>query len=302
LAQAILAQVVAQGSKMACVTRGCYASLYAMRTRFSRGGLGGSWARLRRSPATCPSRGCGGGLALPPCRLVIFDKDGTLLDDAKTWAPVIEQLAAATAPFVPSSRLFEVLGYDAGKRHFTADSLFMTATNEEVVERIRADVSAAAADAVDRFIAELPPHNAVGVPLVPLRPMMLELRSVGAQVAVLTSDNRRFAEAFLQANDVLDLVSASVCGDDGLAPKPSAAPVLALCERTGVPPQEAAMVGDSAERDVGCGLAAGVGSAVGVTSGVSSAEELKRAGAHLVVPTVASVLGALRGRHTLADP
>lgn len=57
------------------------------------------------------------------------------------------------------------------------------------------------------------------------------------------------------------------------------------------------MIGDSAGRDIGCALAAQVGSAIGVTSGVSTTEDLLSAGAHVVVATVAEVREVLLQRH-----
>merc|ERR1711920_803405 len=92
-------------------------------------------------------------------------------------------------------------------------------------------------------------------------------------------------------------VSISVCGDDGLEPKPSAEPLLAICTRLGVSPEEGAMVGDSAERDVGSGLAAGFGSVIGVSSGISQATHLTGAGAHAVVRDVSHVPEIIRYRH-----
>merc|ERR1712039_34082 len=82
-------------------------------------------------------------------------------------------------------------------------------------------------------------------------------------------------------------------------PKPSGEPFLEICKRLDVRPEEAVMVGDSAARDIGTGLAAGAGSAIGVTSGTSSAEKLWAGGAHDVIPTVANILAAVGKRHTV---
>mmetsp|Transcript_137477 Transcript_137477/g.439262 ORF Transcript_137477/g.439262 Transcript_137477/m.439262 type:complete len:255 (+) Transcript_137477:87-851(+) len=234
---------------------------------------------------------------LRPCRLVVFDKDGTLLDDAKTWAPVIEQLGARLASRVEPAQLYELLGYEPRTQHFGSRSVFMTATNNEIAEILAAKFDAEMATEFRRFFRELPPSAGCGAALTPLRPLFEDLRAAGVLVGMLTSDDRVFAEAFLKHHDVLDLVSASVCGDDGLAPKPSAEPLMKICERLGVDPQEAAMVGDSADRDIGAGLAANFGSVIGVTSGISPADELASAGAHAVVSNASEVLGVVRRRH-----
>lgn len=233
---------------------------------------------------------------MPPCKLVIFDKDGTLLDDAATWVPPMLTLAEKLSPLISggATRVLELLGLDAASGTFTSESMFMTATNAEVFEYLAQEANEATATAYADFLREMPPPE--GVPIVPLQELFRELRGAGIQVAVLTSDNRRFANDFLERQGVLDLVSTMVCGDDGLPPKPSHEPVLAICKRIGVQPEEAAMVGDSASRDIGCGLAANLGSVIGVVSGISTEEELLNAGAHAVVPSVAEVHEALRQR------
>lgn len=174
----------------------------------------------------------------------------------------------------------------------------MTATSSQIADILYSNFGKDVGAHYQEFHANLPTSSLLGVPLAPLRPMMLELKAAGTKVAVLTSDDRRFTEAFLDHHGVLDLVSTMVCGDDGLAPKPSAEPLMAICDEVGVLPEEAAMVGDSGERDVGSGLAAGFGSVIGVSSGISSEEELRASGAHAVLPTVAHVPSALRQRHT----
>lgn len=227
---------------------------------------------------------------------MIFDKDGTLLDDAATWVPSMLTLAETLSPLVSGGapRVHELLGLDATSGTFTSESMFMTATNAEVTDYLAQKANQATATAYADFLREMPPPD--GVPVVPLAGLFRELRGAGVQVAVLTSDNRRFARDFLERQGVLDMVSTMVCGDDGLPAKPSHEPVLAICERVGVQPEEAAMVGDSASRDIGCGLAAKVGSVIGVVSGISTEEELLNAGAHAVVPSVAEVHETLRQR------
>jgi phosphoglycolate phosphatase-like HAD superfamily hydrolase len=60
----------------------------------------------------------------------------------------------------------------------------------------------------------------------------------------------------------------------------------------GVLPEAAAIVGDSS-RDVGCGLAADLGTVIGVTTGLQSEAELMAAGADMVLADVTQCLAAL---------
>ena len=84
------------------------------------------------------------------------------------------------------------------------------------------------------------------------------------------------------------MVDAMVCADDGLPAKPAPDAALALCRRLGVPPAQAAMVGDSLA-DLRMGRAAGVGLLVGVSSGLSDAEAL-RTEADVVLGSVAELV------------
>lgn len=232
---------------------------------------------------------------MPPCRLAIFDKDGTL--DIASWAPFVLSLAEKLAPFVSggAKRVCELLGFETNSGTFTRDSMLMIATWDEIKEYLVKETSEAVGTAYADAVRDIP--LPVGAPAVPLDEFFGELRAAGVRVAILTSDNRQFTMNFLEHHGASNYVSTMVCGDDGLPPKPSGVPVLAICERLQTDPKETAMIGDSAGRDIGCALAAQVGSAIGVTSGVSTKEDLLSAGAHVVVATVAEVREVLLQRH-----
>jgi len=224
------------------------------------------------------------------CRLIVFDKDGTLLDDQKTWGPVIARGAETYSHLFPggAAGMYQMLGYDAVANTFSKDSLFMTASNPEICAKLAKEVSEEMGNAYGEWMSNLTPEEVSGHPVLPLRDMFLEIRGAGVKVAVLTNDNRRLCECFLRGEGVLDLVDTMVCGDDGLPAKPSGEPALSICQRLGVEPSEAAIVGDSS-RDVHCGLNAGFSQVVGVSSGCSSTDDLLAAGAHVVFPTIADV-------------
>eukprot|EP00929_Paragymnodinium_shiwhaense_P089352 TRINITY_DN49503_c0_g1_i1.p1 TRINITY_DN49503_c0_g1~~TRINITY_DN49503_c0_g1_i1.p1 ORF type:complete len:303 (+),score=59.01 TRINITY_DN49503_c0_g1_i1:63-911(+) len=240
----------------------------------------------------------GGAVTPLPCRLVIFDKDGTLLDDNATWAPLIEEGGEALAGTVSGGkeRIYELLGYDVKRKTFIPDSSFMTATNWEIYEHFKEQESPEAAAAYTAWLDSIDISRMQGVPVVPLPDLFGPLRDAGIQTAVLTSDDRRFTEKFLHDEKAFDMVGTIVCGNDGLEPKPSAQPVLEICQRLGVEPAAAVMVGDSG-RDIGCGLNAKLGSAIGVETGTYTKNLLMDAGAHAVVPTVGQVLAAVQQRH-----
>jgi hypothetical protein len=71
-------------------------------------------------------------------------------------------------------------------------------------------------------------------------------RSADLLVAVCTSDDRKSTDTALARWDIASLVDYSICGDE--VPnngKPSAHPLLELCRRAKVMPQECIVVGDT---------------------------------------------------------
>src|SRR5262249_8452541 len=114
------------------------------------------------------------------------------------------------------------------------------------------------------------------------------LRSRGIRIAVATTDDRAPTLATLRALGIAPLVDALACGDDGRPIKPAPDAILALCRELGVPPERAAMVGDTVA-DLRMGRAAGVAMTVGVLSGVGSAELLAPL-ADVLLPSVAELM------------
>ena len=208
--------------------------------------------------------------------LVIFDKDGTLIDFHAMWggwiAEVGRQLEAATGLSV-RNRLFEIMKFDPVSGKVSDGPL--AGTTMENIRRLTAKTlhdSGLAADSVEgamRAAWHLPDPVALARPLADLPVLFGNLRRGGAKIAVATIDDREPTQATFDGLGVASLIDAMVCADDGLPIKPAPDMILTLCKRLGVTPAKAAMVGDSTQ-DLQMARAAGVGLAVGVSSGVTS--------------------------------
>jgi phosphoglycolate phosphatase len=83
-----------------------------------------------------------------------------------------------------------------------------------------------------------------------------ELRATGRKLAVVTNKPRSYSERLLEYLGVASKIDVLVAGDDGITRKPAADMLLAACERMGVRPAEAIMLGDS-DNDVLAARAAG---------------------------------------------
>jgi phosphoglycolate phosphatase len=230
--------------------------------------------------------------------LVVFDKDGTLIDFDAMWGPWVVELAARLESLTGrrlAKGLLEALGYDpVAERTMAGGPLAATpmARLYELTAELLIDAGVEegpARAAVAR--AWVPPDPvAAARPVADLRSVFTALRASGRKLAVATSDDRGPTEQTLAGLGVADLVDALASADDGIPVKPAPEMVWTLCHVLGVDPARAAVVGDS-RADLAMGRAAGAGLVVGVLSGVGSLEDLEPY-ADLVIGSVAELAGA----------
>ena len=214
--------------------------------------------------------------------LVVFDKDGTLIDFNAMWAgwadAIGQRLEAATRRPVAGD-VFAAIGYDPVAGRARTGSLLAIATMAELREVVAAVVRrwcpsvAAARRAVDEAWFEPDPVT-TAVPTTDLAALFASLRASGRRIAVATTDDRAPTETTLRALGLRSEVSALACGDDGVGVKPDPAMVLALCLATGVEPGRAAVFGDT-PADLAMGRAAGLRLVAGVLTGVGTRAELE---------------------------
>ena len=224
----------------------------------------------------------GGAGRLDGIDLLIFDKDGTLIDFDAMWGPWVVELARRLESLtgrVLAPGLFEALGYDATAGRTIAGGPLaatpMARLHELTAELlIAAGVDEGAARAAVARAWEPPDPVALARPVVELRPVFAALRAGGRRIAVATSDDRGPTEATLAGLGVADLVDALACADDGIPVKPAPEMVWSVCGALGVEAARAAVVGD-APADLAMGRAAGAGLVVGVLSGVGRRLDLE---------------------------
>jgi len=231
--------------------------------------------------------------------LVVFDKDGTLIDFHAMWGgwalTLGQRLEGATRRPV-SGDVFATIGFDPAGGRVLAGAPLAVATMAEIRETVAAVVRrwcpsvAAARRAVEAAWFE-PDPVATAQALADLPLLFGELRASGRVVAVATTDDRAPTEATLRVLGVRGDVAAIACGDDSVGVKPDPSMLLALCQAVAIPPERAAIVGDT-PADLAMGRAAGAGRVVGVLSGVGSRDEL--------APLADAVLGSV-GELLVAD-
>ena len=235
-----------------------------------------------------------------PCRLIIFDKDGTLIDFTATWVPLIRKRV---------SFLLKALGRkDQELGAFLLKSWGIDPTSGKIDPRGPCPVSPRSdeivigtmalyqhgylwdeskqwvARAFDEADADGDWREKV-VPIEGIQTFLSRLRKYGFYTALATNDERKDTEAILNHLGMGDLFDTILCAGEVNLPKPHPETVFAICRQLGVDPKEAVMVGDSVA-DMMTGKRAGVALTVGILEGgVTPREELEKV-ADLVVNSI----------------
>jgi phosphoglycolate phosphatase len=226
--------------------------------------------------------------------LVVFDKDGTLIDFDSMWGRLavlwVQRLAASAGDEALASDLYRSFGYDPVEQRTDPQGPLAIATTAQI-----AAIAAGALyrhgipwpDAEDRV--RLAFRTGPGLASL-IRPAgnvaanLQRLHHARVRVAVVTTDYRSDTEETLRLLGISDMVDSLVCGDDGMPGKPAPDMLLTACQSLGVPPQRTAVVGDTLG-DLLMAERAGAGLRVAVLSGAGT-RELLEAHADVVLQSI----------------
>jgi len=225
-----------------------------------------------------------------PCRLVIFDKDGTLVDFAATWVPLIRKRAQVLAKNLGRNGELEALllkswGIDpVSGRIDPRGPCPVSPRSEEIItgtltlyqqgypwDEAKQTVSRAF-DETDRTID----RHEISKGVAGIHPFLTQLKSKGFSLALATNDERQDTEAVLSSLNLQNVFDLIVCAGEVTPPKPHPGIVLTICERLSIPLRETVFIGDTVG-DMIAGKNAGVALTIGVVEGgVTRREELEK--------------------------
>ncbi len=209
-------------------------------------------------------------------RLAIFDCDGTLIDGQASICEAMEAAFAASGNPAPARNdIRRVVGLSLGVAVQRLLPEGDNATHRAIVESYKQEFRSARS------------RGAIRQPLIPgIVEVLQALRDEGWQLAVATGMSDRGLTHCLATNEITDLF-ASLQTADRHPSKPDPSMLNEALFETAAEPESAVMIGDTAF-DMQAGVAAGV-RAIGVNWGYHTPDELRAAGADLVVETPAQL-------------
>jgi HAD superfamily hydrolase (TIGR01509 family) len=185
--------------------------------------------------------------------LVIFDKDGTLLDLQSTWSNRIESFTQRLRANYSSiedkeiDAIYQVIGYDSTTKKIK-DNGYLASYPISVIKEQYMILFGHLTNFSNVFDVEWTQISQVAPDTlnnVQLRPLMLELKKRNVKIAICTTDDRKGTISDLTLTGIIDLIDVIVCGDDGRGKKPEPEMITYICKYTGIPVNETLMIGDS---------------------------------------------------------
>jgi phosphoglycolate phosphatase len=228
---------------------------------------------------------------------VLFDKDGTLIDVTGTWVPAYRQLLRevfADGNPAEIEAKFVAAGYDPAADAFKAGSILAQGTTRDIIEvwwpGLDEEGVAEKMKLLDVDYRHLGVRHLKA--LMPLKPILEELREMGLKLGVATNDTAASAALHMDALHAAERFDVILGADSVKRPKPFGDMIHAFADAVGIKAAEVVMVGDN-PHDMETAHDAGAGLAIGVLSGNSAADHLSPLADH-VIGTIAELPALLR--------
>lgn len=221
-------------------------------------------------------------------RGVLFDKDGTLIEVNDTWIPIYRLMLAElfNTDREGADLLMEKAGLDRATNTFKPGSILAGGTTRQLISVWWPGLDASGIAEKVRILDHdyAPMVKALLKPLMPLEPILAELRAMGLLLGVATNDSHVSATNHMIHIGAVEHFTEIIAADTVPVAKPSGHMIRRFAEITGFDVSEIAMVGDN-PHDMEEARNGGAGLAIAVLSGNASRADI----AHLADHTIASV-------------
>ena len=201
--------------------------------------------------------------------LIIFDKDGVLLDLTRTWLPVARDithlLSKLTDGTVPATHFQDIIGINEVTGEIDPDGLFAAgsfldqqAACAGIAPSLQQHFNTTAYQEAVMAIVEVNAKRDP-VPLGTVSTPLEALINAGYRLAVLTNDSERSAKRSLTKMGLMPHFEMVLGYDSGYGGKPDPAGFHAICAHCQTAPENTIMVGDTAaDRNVAKAAQAGL--------------------------------------------
>ena len=186
-----------------------------------------------------------------PVKLVIFDKDGTLIDNNKLFYPVMEEIFNEIKKELEDTKeLEDLLGFDRKNKKFRDSSKLSTMTKTELKKNILSYLHIyfeKDKDFKERIIEKINncEINKKNVhPIGNIKKLFESLKKKGVKIAICTSDSYKNTIVCLKQLNVLEYVNHIIC-ERNSENKPSPKPLQEIMRVLNVSPEETRMIGDT---------------------------------------------------------
>lgn len=219
------------------------------------------------------------------CDLVIFDLDGTLIDEIPRFRSLAQSRVRALRGMVDEKAVeswARASGVNLETWEVDEDGPLVRAPRRDDLIVATASLYASgyawgeANELARRAYTEADELHAQEYSSVlfdGVGETLKRLREAGFRLALATNDRRVAAERVLLDTKMLGLFDSVVGADDVESPKPSPDMILLICEACGCPPSRAVYVGDQLT-DMKAGRAAGVKAVIAVGPSAGTSPEL----------------------------
>jgi phosphoglycolate phosphatase len=212
-----------------------------------------------------------------PTELVIFDKDGTLIDFKETWIGIIDSLILAMgrhAPLTPTlkARVQDALGISVEKGEIDGCGPLAMGTFTECDalltyclyrEGLRWDTAQAIVHSLDEEIFRSDIRKKNVKPAKGAIELLLRLKKKGIHIAVATNDKEEDARSDMESIGAGAYIDLVVGADSVSTSKPAPDMVMKICSHFGVAPDHAVLIGDTV-MDAMLGRNSGVSLTIGI--------------------------------------
>ncbi|WP_018987243.1 phosphoglycolate phosphatase [Methylophilus methylotrophus] len=180
-------------------------------------------------------------------KLVMFDLDGTLLDTAPQIAEAANRMLVALGkPMLPQAQIASYIG--EGVQNLIKRCLTGSVHTEPAAEEF--------ARAQPLYHGFYEANATESQAFAGVLPALQQLKKLGYHLACVTNKPEKFTLPLLQEAGLADFFEVIISGDSLPKKKPDPLPLLHICQKLGVLPAEAVLVGDS-ETDIQAAHAAG---------------------------------------------